>query len=406
MLNAEHVALESRLVSQMVNIRQREMDVLLERYTAIGTQAALLSGFAISQLTGVDPSTSEHVGELETYFFYTTSLTCVLSSMHVVMCTMYICNWAPRLALRGPTGSISRAYGATRSEKRQINGVFTLGTISFAMQTVMSIWILDEVVGITVHCIYATVITVSLVAFDMLYHRRSALRGLRLARCVLLMCRTARRTPRCSPVVLRAACCSCVRGGCVHTVYQRFFGKAGEWSTRKQRQAVKPRATVTILNNPLAHVDNNPDAIDGELIASGEILTAQRSEMNHEGALSKRSLQPGEPGAAGHLSSITRLATSVAGEWRERYFVLKDGSLNYWRSQNEYDAGKPAALETPIDLRGYEVLVDTDSPKWAFAISPIVPDGRRTWHLRAPSDKDRLVWARKLLLSTYARSEE
>jgi len=361
MLNAEHVALESRLVSQMVNIRQREMDVLLERYTAIGTQAALLSGFAISQLTGVDPSTSEHVGELETYFFYTTSLTCVLSSMHVVMCTMYICNWAPRLALRGPTGSISRAYGATRSEKRQINGVFTLGTISFAMQTVMSIWILDEVVGITVHCIYATVITVSLVAFDMLYHRR---------------------------------------------MYQRFFGKAGEWSTRKQRQAVKPRATVTILNNPLAHVDNNPDAIDGELIASREILTAQRSEMNHEGALSKRSLQPGEPGAAGHLSSITRLATSVAGEWRERYFVLKDGSLNYWRSQNEYDAGKPAALETPIDLRGYEVLVDTDSPKWAFAISPIVPDGRRTWHLRAPSDKDRLVWARKLLLSTYARSEE
>ena len=52
MLNAEHVALESRLVQQMVAIRQREMDGLLARYSAIGTQASLLAGFAITSLTG------------------------------------------------------------------------------------------------------------------------------------------------------------------------------------------------------------------------------------------------------------------------------------------------------------------------------------------------------------------
>ena len=56
MLNAEHIALESRLVQQMVAIREREMQSMLDRYTAIGTQASLLAGFAITSLTALNSS--------------------------------------------------------------------------------------------------------------------------------------------------------------------------------------------------------------------------------------------------------------------------------------------------------------------------------------------------------------
>ncbi len=369
MLNAEHVALESRLVSQMVSIRQREMDVLLERYTAIGTQASLLAGFAISQLGSLNPSDPD-VSEPITYLFYTTSLVCVLSSMHVVMCTMYVCNWAPRLALRGPSGSISRAYGATRSEKHQINLVFTTGTISFAMQTALAVWVMDKSRTVSPHALYATAAVFVLVFYDLYYHRR---------------------------------------------MYHRFFGKSGEWTVgaaRRNRTAA-PKTQCTVLNNPLANVDVNPDAVDSEILSQtgatarrGEPAEPRESEVNHAGLLVKRSLKPGEPGAAAwRASSIGRLANSVAGEWRERYFVLRDGTLNYWRSQAEYEAGKPAALEEAIDLAGHEVLVDTDSPKWAFTITPILADGRRAWHLRAQSDRDRLTWARKLVFNTFIRDQ-
>ena len=56
MLSAEHVALQSRLVQQLVTVRQREMDTILARYSALGTQASLLAGFAITSLTALSPS--------------------------------------------------------------------------------------------------------------------------------------------------------------------------------------------------------------------------------------------------------------------------------------------------------------------------------------------------------------
>ena len=75
-------------------------------------------------------------------------------------------------------------------------------------------------------------------------------------------------------------------------------------------------------------------------------------------------------------------------------------------TQADYLSGKPPALDHAIDLHGYEVLVDTDSPKWAFTLAPILNDGRRTWHLRAPTDQDRMTWARKLVVTTFMGDDD
>ena len=97
-------------------------------------------------------------------------------------------------------------------------------------------------------------------------------------------------------------------------------------------------------------------------------------------------------------AAMRRIATTVTGEWRERFFVLCGGELNYWRSAADYDSGKPPELESSLRVHEYEVLVDTDSPKWAFTIAPINrEDGERTYYLRAPSEEARLVWAKKLV---------
>ena len=71
--------------------------------------------------------------------------------------------------------------------------------------------------------------------------------------------------------------------------------------------------------------------------------------------------------------------------------------------------GKPLAevdVEEPIDLSGHEVLVDTDSPKWAFTLTPVRrTSGSRTWHFRAPSEEARLVWARKLVTNALIHGD-
>ena len=79
--------------------------------------------------------------------------------------------------------------------------------------------------------------------------------------------------------------------------------------------------------------------------------------------------------------------------------VLKDAHLQYWRSQADYEAGKAAAMDNPINLRGFEVAVDMSDPKWGFTLTPLEP-GQRAWALRAPNEADRLEWARRLVIVT------
>ena len=54
----------------------------------------------------------------------------------------------------------------------------------------------------------------------------------------------------------------------------------------------------------------------------------------------------------------------------------------------------------PIPLGGFEVLVDLGDPKWGFTLQPATNDGRRVWHLRAPSESARYEWSRRLVLAT------
>ena len=95
-----------------------------------------------------------------------------IASMHVIMCTMYVCNWAPRLALRGPSGSLQRAFVATKSEKVQINVIFTIGVISFAAQTIFAVWVIDDSPKPTPHALYASAMGVLVLIADVIYHKR------------------------------------------------------------------------------------------------------------------------------------------------------------------------------------------------------------------------------------------
>ncbi|KAL1521808.1 hypothetical protein AB1Y20_021461 [Prymnesium parvum] len=91
---------------------------------------------------------------------------------------------------------------------------------------------------------------------------------------------------------------------------------------------------------------------------------------------------------------------SLIDGWLERFFELKEGQLQYWRSEPDYTMGARGRLETGLQLKDYEILVDTSDPHWGFALQPKSASGVRGWHLRARSESDRLEWTQKLLLAS------
>ena len=184
MLAAEHFALQSRLVQQLASVKQRELcavrtfprhcaaliadhpplrrDFMLTRYQNIGLQSALVGGFAIQTLVSVNPSGPETADPVE-YMFFTIGLMTVLCNVHVITCTLFVGNWAPGLALRGPTGSLSRAFDATMGERKHITYAFICGLVMFVVQTVIAVWVEDGINGFSPHVSHASVSLVTVV---------------------------------------------------------------------------------------------------------------------------------------------------------------------------------------------------------------------------------------------------
>mmetsp|Transcript_30952 Transcript_30952/g.66473 ORF Transcript_30952/g.66473 Transcript_30952/m.66473 type:complete len:94 (+) Transcript_30952:412-693(+) len=84
------------------------------------------------------------------------------------------------------------------------------------------------------------------------------------------------------------------------------------------------------------------------------------SEFEMQGYLQKRTNASDGHSKAKRLQR--QASAAVLGEWNRRYFVLSQGSLQYWQTKEEHDAGKPGNLCEPLQLHGYEMPVDTSDP--------------------------------------------
>ena len=114
MLSAEHYALEHAAVQQLLNIREREVSHMTNRFNALGTQSSLLAGFIVTTLTAVDTAGTKTVEGVRQAFWASSALA-LACAMHCIITSTFAAVWGPGLALRGPEGSVSKAYwGMTR----------------------------------------------------------------------------------------------------------------------------------------------------------------------------------------------------------------------------------------------------------------------------------------------------
>ena len=139
MLYADKRALETNLQVSLLKIREKELQFYTQNCIAIGTQAALLSGFAYNGIIQVDiPEESSDV--LKALYLCVTTAAMgfeLIAVLNSTLCSML----GPGLALRGPDGSMHRAVDGLMLEYRLTFLFFTLGLIAFHLSALLFAWL-------------------------------------------------------------------------------------------------------------------------------------------------------------------------------------------------------------------------------------------------------------------------
>jgi len=283
--------------------------------------------------------------------------------------------------------------------------------------------VLDNTMNVSPHAIYATVLTFIAIVADFYYHFRVHKRfygpgGMRRLYRMFGMVRAATQPQERKHGERKHNAHGATDGAHSHgttapntNAAARLLNKAAggssapatELTMRTGNDALRRKSCVdSVITSPLTHVGEYAHAADAGNAVNAEVSPFSRgrcsttSEFRMCGTLSKRAAVAEE--GMGRVA-FRMVKTGLTGEWRDRWFVLERGTLNYWHSQAEYEAGKDGELEPPIRLGGHEVLVDTDDVRWGFALQPVNNDGRRTWYFRAPTEEERIEWAKKLVLN-------
>ena len=83
--------------------------------------------------------------------------------------------------------------------------------------------------------------------------------------------------------------------------------------------------------------------------------------------------------------------------WKARWFVLQEGKLYYYLTEEEWKTGKPPRnADNPILMGSYEVMVNPKDFDWGFMLESVGQQDR-DWELRANSETLRLAWIKVLL---------
>jgi hypothetical protein len=155
MLAQDKEALRTGLQTKALAIRERELNLYHDSLNAVGTQAALFTGFAFHAL--VDFEIPEGKSErLVAWFTLSVVFTLVLN-LNCVVHAISVCVWGPGLALRGSShNAMFRAVEGMQQERLRAFQVGFIGTVGIHIATSSMAFIaFDDVLAGTVAVIVA-----------------------------------------------------------------------------------------------------------------------------------------------------------------------------------------------------------------------------------------------------------
>ena len=161
MLTIERTALHHELHAKRLDLQQQDLDRVTNFLESLGTQAALLAGFAFSGIAQLPEGTKPFL----VYVFYLSACMTLGSHIYVVCVGQLTAILGPLLALKGPTGSLRRAIDLMKDERHRIFYFFGVGLIGFYLMTVALTWILVKDAWLAAICTaMATILFVTIAA--------------------------------------------------------------------------------------------------------------------------------------------------------------------------------------------------------------------------------------------------
>uniref|UniRef100_A0A7S4F8I0 Uncharacterized protein n=1 Tax=Chrysotila carterae TaxID=13221 RepID=A0A7S4F8I0_CHRCT len=136
MLLADKHDLQEKLKLSLILIEEKELNFYTQNCYTVGTQAALLSGFAFSAIVS---GSDDAAVELQTLWGCFTTMAMLFEILAVVK-SMQLSIMGPGLALRGPEGSMTRAVLVMRSEYKNIHMLFYTGLFFFHLSACLFLW--------------------------------------------------------------------------------------------------------------------------------------------------------------------------------------------------------------------------------------------------------------------------
>ena len=134
MLLADKHDLQASLGLALVCIEERELNFYTQNCYTVGTQAAMLSGFAFAAIIdGVAETVVDRDGTslyMQAFWSLSTMLAMLLEIMTVVK-SIQLGIMGNGLALRGPEGSMTRAVLVMRTEYKSVHRLFYTGLFFF-----------------------------------------------------------------------------------------------------------------------------------------------------------------------------------------------------------------------------------------------------------------------------------
>ena len=142
MLSAEHLALENEAVRQLLAIREKEIQFFTDKFNAISTQSALIAGFVITSLTAVPLQGQPGHENLESVFLISGALS-MICCFYSLLCSTMAGIWGPSLSLRGPNGSVTKAWYELKKESKQIMISYLSSIVFFAIHAGCAFFLID-----------------------------------------------------------------------------------------------------------------------------------------------------------------------------------------------------------------------------------------------------------------------
>ncbi len=140
MLAADRMLLESNMRQRAIQLREKEINLFTENFTAVGTMAAVLAGFTTTCFVEITiPSTAPI---MLVAMLHLSAITTICANITCVSLSTIVSVWGSAKALRGVEGSMDEAVDGMNSERNLIFKAFDIGLGGNLCTVMIASWIM------------------------------------------------------------------------------------------------------------------------------------------------------------------------------------------------------------------------------------------------------------------------